>query len=360
MENSSASNRKIESCKGFCRTVRRAIYPNIDFNLYHNNRYEEKDYLDVLTHMAMNQDFTNNGSQTFKLQRDKSPSGHNLLYHVGRLSKPEIVEMFDNIFETVYKMGRSKNAFDRTMDVAIDLTDWLYYGDKNDPMVVGARIQRGTKYAYRFATITIVVDGRRFTLLTLPVGQFGLKAKIVEELIAYAKKRIRIRTVYLDRGFNSVAIINTLERLGVKYIMPLQITNVKRKRLVEESGPNTVLDYTMKSGETTRSQYGKQANFKLCIVKSTKNPEKNIVFATNLDVDERNVEILQGAGQPHAQDHVQELRREAVLLPVLGLPLQSVGVGEYIRWLADTWEDPQETDDSSKDVWKFALYDFLH
>lgn len=285
-------NQKIDSCRGFCRTVRRVIYPHIDFNLYHNNRYKERDYLDTLTHMAMNQDFTNNGSQTFALQRGKSPSGHNLLYHVGGLSRSEIMEMFDRVFETIHKMGRSKNVFYRTMDVAIDLTDWPYYGDKNDPMIVGAMFQRGTKYAYRFATIAIVVDGRRFTLLTLPVSQFESKAKIVEELIAYAKKKVHIRIVYLDRGFNSVDVINTIERLGVKYLIPMSMRGTKVKRLVDESEPNKVLDYTMKSTHRTKKQYKTEASFKFCIVKSTKTPDKKVVFATNLNVDERNVETM--------------------------------------------------------------------
>ena len=111
-------------------------------------------------------------------------------------------------------------------------------------------------------------------------------------MISYTKRKIRIRTVYLDRGFNSVDVINTIERLGVKYLMPLQLIGKKRKRLVEESEPNTVLDYTMKSEQRARCRFKVQATFKFCVVKSTKKPDGKIAFATNLDVNERNVKAI--------------------------------------------------------------------
>ena len=112
------------------------------------------------------------------------------------------------------------------------------------------------------------------------------KEKAIERLITFTQERLQIRRAYLDRGFFSVGCINTLESLGVKYIIPA-IQNRKVKRLVDENPPNTVVDYTMKrySGKTKEI-----AVYKLAIVKSIKDPNKKVAFISNIDdLTEENV-----------------------------------------------------------------------
>lgn len=283
---------KIEACKSFCSMARKNIYPNIDFNLATNNHYKEKDYLDALTHIAMTHDFTHNGAETLRLQKEHSPSSRNILYHIGTLKKSEIMEMFDNVFETIYKLTKSRNVFPRIMDIAIDFTDgYKFYGDhQHTPMVVGTKPEKGTKYAYKWATVTIVFAGFRFTLLSLPKSQFDSAQKLLEQLITYARGKIHIGVVYVDREFFNVICIKTLENLGVKYLMPVQ-QNSKIAKIIAMNPINTVLDYTMTSTSRRRALLRKTATFKLCIVQSNKNPDKKVGFATNLDVTTENVKV---------------------------------------------------------------------
>lgn len=42
-------------------------------------------------------------------------------------------------------------------------------------MVMGKKPERGTNKCYKFITINIVENGKRFTLLALPVGHFDTK-----------------------------------------------------------------------------------------------------------------------------------------------------------------------------------------
>lgn len=58
--------------------------------------------------------------------------------------------------------------------------------------LLGHSTENGTDRCYKFATINIVEADRRFTLLTLPVGQFDRKEDILAKLIEYAKRRIKI------------------------------------------------------------------------------------------------------------------------------------------------------------------------
>lgn len=269
---------RADRARNFCRLVRKRVYPNIKFRSHHNFKYTSNDLLDVLTHVAMTQDFTTNGTRTFRLLKKDAPSPNTVLYRVGKLETREVLEMFGDCFEETHKIARTCGAFKRRVDVAIDITDQLYYGDKNDPMVLQTKPREGTTRAYRFATINVVASGRRFTLLALPMDRLTTKAEIVRKLIEYAKKKVHIGTVYVDRGFFSTNVINLLKGLGVKFLMPA-VKNSRIKRLINEHGAPTVLEYRMVG-----------AYFKLVIVKDDKNLKK--VFATNLDVNEGNAHRL--------------------------------------------------------------------
>ncbi|KXA91766.1 hypothetical protein AKJ64_04540 [candidate division MSBL1 archaeon SCGC-AAA259E17] len=44
----------------------------------------------------------------------------------------------------IIEVARGKGALEGKLDLAIDLTDWRYYGDKNDPMVLRVKSKKGT------------------------------------------------------------------------------------------------------------------------------------------------------------------------------------------------------------------------
>ncbi len=285
---------KIESCKNFVRLVRKNIYPHIDFSLAKNNHYAEKDYLDSLTHIAMTHDFTTNGANTFQLINEKSPSANNVLYHMRMLETPDILEMFDNVFTDILEIAKSKNVFGRRIDMAIDVTPWRFYGDhEHTDMVVGCKPERGTSWAYKFASITIVVGGVRFAPLTIPVSQFMSNTNILQTLISFVRSMgLNIGILYLDAGFYSVHCIQRLEALRVKYI--IHAGGARISRVCSENPANTVMNYTMRTDKLRRDTWcDRAATFKLCVVQSDRNPNKNVAFATNLVyVNEKNVEAV--------------------------------------------------------------------
>jgi len=270
---------KIQRAKEFCKLVKHSIYPNLDFNINYNSKYNTEDFLDLLTHVAMTHDFTQNGSKTLKLTKEKSPMGNSALYHIKKFDVEKIMQMFKDTFENIFKIAKRYDLFRWKMDIAIDLHDWMYYGNPNDSMVVGAKCKNGTKWAFRFATLNIVVAGKRFTLMVLPMSQFTTKEYVLERLITYAQNKIKIGTVYADRGFFNVMCLRTLDKLGVDWMIPA-IQNEKIKPLVEENDPLTVLDYTIGDARYEK----KHTSFKLVIVKSNKDPNKKVAFATNKDI----------------------------------------------------------------------------
>ena len=262
----------------YFKLIRKEIYPHLKFNLRHNAKYSTNDFLDLVTHTALNHDFTNNGSKTYGLVNGNSPHGDTTLYHIRKHKPTDYFDMFQNANEQILRLAKRRGLLKGKVDVAIDYTDHLYYGDKNTPMVMGTRPQRGTQYAYKYATINIVEEGMRFTLMALPVTQLKTSREVLERLVSYALEKVNIRYVYVDRGFFSGACMRTLEKLGVKYIMPA-VQHRRIKKIVENNEPVTVMDYKM----TYRDRFTRRhVRFKLAIIKSNTNPENKVVFATNV------------------------------------------------------------------------------
>ncbi len=276
---------KTKELRKLCKLIKEAIYPYLDFKLHYTAKYDTNKFLDLLTHVAMNHDFTENGSKTFRfVMKENTPSADTLLYHIKKFSVEELKKSFMKAFEEIFRIAKKNNVFKKKkLDVAVDLHDWLYYGDKNDLMVCETKPQKGTMHCFRFATINIVEGGRRFTLLAVPMSVFSQKHEVLDELLSYAKKKININNVYVDRGFFNVKCIQVLQKHKVKWLMPA-VQNTAIKKLMKEYNAPKILEYTM-----GRKNFD-QAKFKLVIVNDESEVKR--VFATNLNVREANARYL--------------------------------------------------------------------
>ncbi len=284
-------NQKIildKKSKQICKTFKKRFSPFINLNLNHNTVYSKNQYINMMIHMAQTRDFAENGSKTFKqLQGMKNPDADTLLYHLKKYgNRDKLNRLFLSLFEIVWNMNLQTNTFDKRKpyDVAIDYTEWYYYGDRNTPMIVGKEPDRGTSKCYKFATINIVEAGKRFTLLALPVGPFDRKEEILNKLLRFALKRIRIKRVYIDRGFFDAKSLKVFQKLHLKYLMPAtKITTVKK--VLEIAGsPTVVNDFPMKD-----------TKFNLVVVEE-ENDDGEVVkraFATNMSFDENDVNLAE-------------------------------------------------------------------
>jgi len=269
-----------KKAKELAKLLKKRIMPFLDLNLGRNCIYKKKDFLDLLIHMALTQDFAENGSKTLKELRKFVPDADTLLYHLKKYKDlKELQKIFTIIFEKVWEMARKENLFNpyRKYDIAIDFTDWLFYGDKAAPMVVGRKHDNGTDKCYRFATINIVEADRRFTLLALPVGHFDRKEDILANLIEYAKKRIKVRKVYLDRGFFSTKCIQMLNKYHVNFLMPCTAYSTIVGLLKISPSPSVVKDFRI-------------GNIPINVV-IVENDGKKYAFASNEDWDENDVDL---------------------------------------------------------------------
>jgi putative transposase len=273
-----------KNTKEVCKLIKKRFSPFIDFKLRHNTIYQKNQFIDLMLHMGMTRDFAENGSKTLKeLKDNKTPDADTLLYHIKNHNDlREIQRMYLTLFEILWTMIKQSNTIDiqKTYDVAIDYTEWFYYGDRSTPMVVGKKPEKGTSKCYKFATINIVEAGKRFTLLALPVGPFDNKDEILKKLLDYAVKRIKIRRIYADRGFfdsNSIKIFN---KYHLKYLMPCTHYSTVKKALDLLSAPSVIKDFEMKD-----------ITFNMVIVEDEEGNKR--AFATNEEYNENDLNLAE-------------------------------------------------------------------
>ncbi|MCK5260549.1 MAG: transposase [Thermoplasmatales archaeon] len=249
----------------------------IDLNIHHNAIYTKKDFIDLILHMIWTGDYAESGSETLKQKRNKTPDADTFLYHLKNYQNiGQIQRMYQTYFEMIWESARKANMFRKPVDVAIDFTDWFFYGDKNAPMVVEKKPERGTTHCYRFATISIVEPKQRFTLLAIPVGPFDRKETIIRTLLNYASKRVKIKRLYADRGFFDSNSIEIFKRFNIKFIMPCS-ANSRIKRVLEVMpAPKVITNYVMKN-----------SRFNVVLVEDEYGIKR--AFATNIDFDENDV-----------------------------------------------------------------------
>ncbi|MFH1229708.1 MAG: transposase [Candidatus Aenigmatarchaeota archaeon] len=275
--NQTFNERKNKRLNEVCKFVKKNFYPQIRLDARHNAKYAKNEILDSFTYLCREQTFAHDGLKRLKAESGRRvPDSDTFLYRLKKYDDiNEVQEMFVSGFDLLWSTAKSSGLFDRkSYDVAIDFTDWFYYG-KRAPMVVRKKPEKGTTKCYRFATINIVEAGSRFTLLTLPVSIFDTKTEIVDKLITYAKSKIRINRIYADRGFFSADIINLFKKHGLTFLMPAT-QNARIARVIRTMpAPSVIKDYEMTDGKV---------NFNLVIVSDR---DDKRAFATNIDIDER-------------------------------------------------------------------------
>lgn len=106
-----------------------------------------------------------------------------------------------------------KRIYRAPQDVAIDFHDRPYYGKQpqSTGLWVRGQAKAGTTRFYRIATAYVLLNGLRVTLAIRFVLPEDDTLTVLQELLKYLQLRaIRIACLFLDKGFNGIAIMRYL------------------------------------------------------------------------------------------------------------------------------------------------------
>ena len=170
----------------------------------------------------------------------KGEPADNLLWHIEKLNREEVMRRFTvalaRILSSAGPLGLSKR---RRFDIAMDIHDWLYYGE-DAPGVVRTKPNRGTTRAFRFISLSVLRGGFRFVILALPLGKTRNVVDESEKLLRFAMQWIGIRRVYLDGEFYQVGVVRLLKQFGLKFVIRARVGKRLGKRMKRMKLPEVV------------------------------------------------------------------------------------------------------------------------
>lgn len=161
----------------------------------------------------------------------------------------------------------------------------MYYGDPDAEGVVGTQPRKGSHWAYKFGSISVLVGGERLTLAAVPVMHGESRAEHVRMLIEHTLSLgVMPKILLLDGAYNSAEVINYLNSTSMRYIIRIA---------APIDGIRHGGDFIYRTrGHRRREE--EQATFGLVAVNGRDRSGKVglFVFATNTDLKPRRIRTL--------------------------------------------------------------------
>ena len=137
---------------------------------------------------------------------------------------PEVPALTQSLVDSLYAFGLSgRNFRRRKWVVAIDEHKSCFYGDHDTPGIVGGQKKQGTKYFYGYATAALVHHRHRYVVGLIALDGSLKPHQVVATLMEQmTSRRLRLRGVVLDSGFDSGDTLLLLQEANLAYTVPLR------------------------------------------------------------------------------------------------------------------------------------------
>lgn len=229
---------------------------NIDIRM--QGDFSKKTFLEVLVRAASANDSI---EHTAKIMEDV-PNGNDIRYHLDKLDDMKTIEESLNQALQSRIPPRIRKG---KIKIAIDLNLLPYYGVPSRmeaPYICRGQAKSGTTSFYGYATLYVISRGKRITLSLHAVRRDETMVCIITHLLdRISELKIKVKRLYLDRGFYSVPVIRWLQANHIPYLMPVIIRGKQNGTRALISKKRTYkTTYTMHS-----NNYG-SVSFEVCII----------------------------------------------------------------------------------------------
>lgn len=222
--------KKTEKMQEACNVLKWKVYPQIGFNRAANASYDDAEFLDLLTFVAMRNTFTNNGWNIMRDTTDADvPRSQTVLKHIRELDRDVIREMFWEANEELLKLAKKEGCLDDPVTVLLDFTTIRYYGDKNDEKVREKKPQDGTSHVYEYIVAKAKHEGENYVLGVEPIGKLDDKVEVTGRLLDRVMDLVEIKRVMSDREFSNSRYLQLYEERGLEYLnIPVRTSTIKQ------------------------------------------------------------------------------------------------------------------------------------
>lgn len=145
----------------------------------------------------------------------ETPDAETIRYYVNAQLCVEDLPALEQRLNAALVAEIPRRVWRRAREVAIDCHDRPYYGQTAQAtgLWVRGRARDGTTRFYRIATAYVMLKGLRVTLaVRFVLAKESMVTVIDDRLIRLKKQGIQVRCLYLDKGFDDVAVLVYLTR----------------------------------------------------------------------------------------------------------------------------------------------------
>lgn len=221
-----------------------------------NGEFSLKDMVRVIVHACSQMISIEQAAKRFK----NAPKAPAIRFHLRRkLEIARIEKAANKILQ-----GLAKPILcGKCLEFAMDITFIPYHGKpkKDDTEIVRSKAKDGTTHFHAYATLYVILLGKRFTLALKYIKKGTSNLEIVSHFMDVIKSLgITIKKLYLDKGFCEVEVINHLKQRNTNAIIALPLKGKAIKANLK-GRKSKIISYTMKSPKTKAT-----ATFNLALV----------------------------------------------------------------------------------------------
>lgn len=188
-----------------------------NFSIETQGAYDQQSLFEILVKAASSGDSIENTAKILK----NIPTANDIRYHLDKINNFELLESQIN---QALKSRIPARIQKGCLKIAIDLNLIPYYGKPSNeelPYIYRSEAKSGTCSFYAYATLYVLMKNKRITLAIRGVRWSDTTVAIITYLLAeLSELKIRVKKLYLDRGFFSTPVIRWLQALDIPFVMP--------------------------------------------------------------------------------------------------------------------------------------------
>src|SRR3989344_326984 len=201
---------ELRNIKSLLISARNSLNSQLTLSRAKQIKYTEQQYFDLVSFLSIFGCCAEDGSRTMNLC-DEVPTGDALLQQLKKQEFSKVNDEFHGLFQKQFYelLPKAKKKKYKAI-IIIDLHDQETYSQekKTKSSIRGGKHKNGTNYFFKYLTLQVLVKGKLITLGMRFYSRKNQLRELVDELIVYAQRFVKIDVVLLDRGFRDAALLN--------------------------------------------------------------------------------------------------------------------------------------------------------
>ncbi len=188
-----------------------------NISLHTQGACDKRKLFEILVRAASCEDSIENTAKIL----NQTPCVNDIRYHLKKIDNFEELETQINAalqskLPNGIKKGRHKIAIDLNL-----IPDYGEASESEEVYIYRSEAKSGTCSFYAYATLYVLTQGKRVTLSIRGIRRFDTNVAIITYLLSdISSLKLRVKKLYLDRGFFSVPVIRWLQALDIAFVMP--------------------------------------------------------------------------------------------------------------------------------------------